>query len=279
MKERITTGILIALVGVPLLIFSEYIIYTVAFGILSAIAAWEMLRALDLNKNLLITAPTLVIAWALPLFTHTTFISSDMHNGYIMLVAAVLFAYLLYLAGLAVLTRGVIKYSDIAACYMGITYVVASFTALCLIRYRENGALLFGMAFIGSWISDIMAYFTGRFFGKHKLCPELSPKKTIEGAIGGIVFGVIAMILYGFIIDTLVPDVQASYLVLAVLGLLLSVVSQIGDLFASLIKRERGIKDYGTLLPGHGGIMDRFDSCLAVSTVLLTVCILFPPFV
>ena len=92
-----------------------------------------------------------------------------------------------------------------------------------------------------------------------------------------IVFAIIGCVLYGLILDN-VTDLTANYFVLAMLGLILSVISQIGDLWASLIKREHGIKDYSSMLPGHGGVMDRFDSILAISTVLMAVCMAFPPF-
>lgn len=110
------------------------------------------------------------------------------------------------------------------------------------------------------------------------MIPEISPKKTWEGAVGGIFFTVVAFLAYGIIIS-LTTDVRPNYIVLAILGLLLSVVSIFGDLVASLIKREHGVKDYGYIFPGHGGVLDRFDSALAVAPVLFAICMLFPPFV
>ena len=133
------------------------------------------------------------------------------------------------------------------------------------------------MVFIGAWVSDIFAYFTGRFFGKHKLIPEISPKKTVEGAVGAIVCTMLFMVLYGWIVS-LCTELSVNYLVLLIAGPVLSVVGQIGDLIASLVKRERGVKDYGTLLPGHGGIMDRFDSILTVSGAAMIIVLLFAPF-
>ena len=148
---------------------------------------------------------------------------------------------------------------------------------MSLTRYMQNGVYIFALVFVAAWMCDVFAYFTGRFFGKHKLAPHLSPKKTVEGSIGGIIFAVLGCMLYGLIVD-LATDLHARYLVLACLGLSLSVISQIGDLWASLIKREHGIKDYSQMLPGHGGVMDRFDSILAISTVLMALCMVFPPF-
>ena len=160
---------------------------------------------------------------------------------------------------------------------MTVTYIVVSFTALSMLRYTDHGGAIFVLVFVAAWVCDTAAYFVGFLFGKHKLIPAVSPKKTVEGSIGGIVFATLAFVLYGFIIESF-TDLEANYLALALSGLVLSVVSQVGDLIASLIKREHGVKDYSNLMPGHGGIMDRFDSILAVSTPLMFICLVFPPF-
>ena len=105
--------------------------------------------------------------------------------------------------------------------------------------------------------------------GKHKLIPDVSPKKTVEGAIGGVVFCTLAFVLYGFVLTVVIDGIQANYLAFVCVGIVLSVVSQCGDLVFSLIKRKYGIKDYGKLMPGHGGILDRFDSVIASAPFVL----------
>ncbi|MBR7181275.1 MAG: phosphatidate cytidylyltransferase [Clostridia bacterium] len=132
--------------------------------------------------------------------------------------------------------------------------------------------------FVGSWVTDIFAYFTGRLFGKHKLLPEVSPKKTVEGAIGGAVFCALGVMLYGLVAN-LAFDLQPNYLLLAIVGLMISVVSQIGDLVLSAVKREFGVKDFGWMLPGHGGLLDRFDSSMAVTVLLMIVTTYFDLFI
>lgn len=119
---------------------------------------------------------------------------------------------------------------------------------------KVNPVLL--LVFLTAFATDTMAYFTGSFFGRHKLCPVISPKKTVEGSIGGIVGSVV---LCGIFALWLAPELLVDFLILGGLG---GVVSQFGDLTASIFKRKMGIKDYGTLIPGHGGVMDRFDSVL-----------------
>jgi len=145
-------------------------------------------------------------------------------------------------------------------------------------RYMPAGIWNLIIILVAAWGSDMSAYFTGMLFGRHKLIPEVSPKKTVEGAIGGVVCATLLMILYGFIVGA-ATEFKPNYIVLAFCGLVLSAVSQVGDLAASLIKRERGVKDYGKIFPGHGGVMDRFDSILSISTLLMIICVLFPPFV
>ena len=134
------------------------------------------------------------------------------------------------------------------------------------------------ICFIGAWMTDIFAYFCGMLLGrggKHKLIPDVSPKKTVEGSIGGIVFCTLSLVLFGFIVERIAPEFQANLLIFALAGVFVSVVAQIGDLSMSVIKRTYGIKDYGKLFPGHGGILDRFDSVLAVSAVLLVFTTFF----
>ena len=277
MKVRLLTSLGIAVLGLPLLIFSEYIVYPIALGLLAAVSSWELLRVFGLHKRVLLCVPTYIFAALLPFFSYGAFFPSEKQSTYLLILALAVFAYLLFLAGYSVLSRGRFTFADMAKVFTTVTYVVVSFTSMSLIRYMNNGVYLFEMIFIGAWVCDSFAYFTGRLLGKHKLAPELSPKKTVEGSIGGMAFTVGAFALYGFIIES-VSSLDANYLILCLTGLCLSVMSQIGDLFASLIKREHGVKDYSRILPGHGGIMDRFDSVLIVAPVLLIICVIFAPF-
>lgn len=291
MKQRVLTSLGIGIVGIPLLLLSQYIVYPIALGLLSAIGVWELLRVFGFHKRYEIAVPAYLIAALFPIFAHDLFTENN-QTRYILVVAAVMFAYLLYLAFVCVVSKEimmkkesdscedgkkVLGYGDVASVFTAVTYVTVSFTAMSLTRYMQNGVYIFGLVFVVAWMCDVFAYFTGRFFGKHKLAPHLSPKKTVEGSIGGIIFAILGCMLYGFIVS-FATDLEARYLVLALLGFVLSIISQIGDLWASLIKREHGIKDYSQMLPGHGGVMDRFDSILAISTVLMAVCMLFPPF-
>ena len=185
---------------------------------------------------------------------------------------------MMYLFVLMVFRKGFLQYAKVAEIFMIVSYVVISFTSLSLIRYLEKGLYHFFLIFGSAWVTDIFALLSGMAFGKHKLAPQISPKKTVEGAIGGVIGSTVVVIIYSVLIDKF-TDVDVNYVALVIFAIVLSFVGQAGDLLASVIKREHNVKDYGTLLPGHGGIMDRFDSVLAVSTVLLLGCIFVPPYV
>jgi phosphatidate cytidylyltransferase len=130
-----------------------------------------------------------------------------------------------------------------------------------------TGVYLVWFVFICSWLTDTFAYFTGRLFGKTKLSPVISPKKTVEGSIGGIVFSTAGCIAYSIYLNSagiiFIPIVHAL-----IIGFASSIISQIGDLAASAIKRAVGVKDYGKIMPGHGGMLDRFDSILFVAPLI-----------
>lgn len=148
------------------------------------------------------------------------------------------------------------KLGDGIATMTGIFYVVFFSYHILLVSQLERYSLLVWLVFFSAFGSDIMAYFTGYLIGKHKLCPNLSPKKTVEGAVGGLLGGAIACGIFGLLfLKPILPHCL-------IMGASAAAFSQIGDLTASLFKRKMGIKDYGELIPGHGGIMDRFDSIL-----------------
>ena len=278
MKVRVLTAMGIAAVGIPLVIFSQYIIFPIALAMLSVMAVFEILRVLGLGRNYAIALPSYAVSAALPFFSFGFFTErAGGLKSFLLIEALVLFGLLIYFAFAAVFSKGELEFKAISQAMTAVIYVTVSFSSFCQLRYLEFGGYLFALPLVGAWTCDTFAYFTGMLFGKHKLCPTLSPKKTVEGSVGGTVFAIGGFMLYGFIIES-VSALSANYLVLALSGLAVAVISQLGDLFASLIKREYGVKDYSKLLPGHGGIMDRFDSILAVSTVLLVVCLLFPPF-
>lgn len=190
---------------------------------------------------------------------------------------AVLYIYVILLCTLMVLDHKRVSFSDIAKVITVAVVVTTFLYHIVLIREMDKGAALMWAVFVGACVSDTGAYFTGTFFGKHKLIPEISPKKTVEGAIGAVIFNVVAFLIYGVIINKLL-DTSVNMYLLAVLGVLCSFVAQMGDLTASAIKRECEIKDFGAVLPGHGGVLDRFDSIMFVAPLVYYFVNLFPIF-
>ena len=266
MVQRVITGIILVAVFIPLLIFSDTVIFTAAVSILSLIGAWEMLHCLGAHKRPAIAIPSLLIALGSPLCARLLPDSSAFAPWAVGVIAL----YLFWLAAYCVIKRGSVTYTLLSSVFMSVIYVTVGFTSLILLRDTEGGGYIFWLVFIGAWVTDTMAYFTGFLFGKHKLIPEISPKKTVEGAIGGTLFAGIAFALYGFVVSR-ITNVDMNLVMLFLTGLISAVVAQFGDLIASVIKREAGIKDYGSIFPGHGGILDRFDSIIALAPFILMI--------
>jgi len=191
------------------------------------------------------------------------FLKADTANRAIFLITIL---YIMTLLVFSVIDNEHIKFSDVCSSLFLVFYSVVFLMHLSFIRNLDNGIALLFMAFIGAYITDTGAYFTGMLIGKRKLIPSVSPNKTVEGAIGGIVFTVIGFIIYGIIMGNLGHTV--NYFYLFILAVICGVVSQFGDLSASVIKRSFNVKDFGDLIPGHGGIVDRVDSLIFVAPVV-----------
>ena len=165
--------------------------------------------------------------------------------------------------------------SQVMAAFFSFAYAPVMFSFIYQTRELQYGIYLVWMIFISSWVCDTFAYLTGILIGKHKMTPKLSPKKSIEGAVGGVAGAALAGGLYGyFIVEGVVSGQQITW-IFALIGGIGAMISQIGDLAASAIKRNHNIKDYGHLIPGHGGIMDRFDSVIFTAPMIYGLALLF----
>ncbi len=283
MLKRIITSIVALCVFVPVLIFSDTWIFPIIMSACAVVGVCEMMFCQGFKKNLFLIIPISLVAAFFPLFARYSYLSTAAQlsslRELLKLAISVAFVIALYVFGVAVFANKTVNVTDAGLLFATSFYIIAAFTSIVYIHdYIQGGEYIYLLTFICAWVTDIFAYFTGRFLGKHKLIPAVSPKKTVEGAIGGIVFCVGAVVLFGFIIEKFFnPNgaISANYLILAISGIFISVVSQIGDLIMSVIKRHYGIKDYGKLFPGHGGILDRFDSVLAVSLLLAVICSYF----
>ena len=266
MKTRILTAIVAICVLVPVLIFSDTWVFPIAAAFCCVLSVFEMLRCCGLHKKYTISLPLMLIGVLAPLSVRLF----DSFGKLITYAVPVLLAIVFYFLAIMVFSKGKTSIEDVSVAGFTSFYIIFAFVALLAIRYYEAmGAYVYLMVFIGAWITDIFAYFSGMLLGKHKLIPEVSPKKTVEGSVGGILFCGLSFILYGLILQNglkVIADV--NFLQLFLYGVVVSVVSQIGDLSMSAIKRRYEVKDFGKIFPGHGGMLDRFDSILAVSAVL-----------
>ena len=265
MLKRILTAIVAICVFIPILIFSNTIVFPIAFALASFIGVYEVLKCIGVKSKTLYIISSL-IALAAP------FGARFAHNGQLFVLSyfGVFFCYLVVVLTIATFSHGKYDVSDAALSYVMTFYVITSFSSIIMLRDSRYGTMLYLLAFLGPWISDSAAYFCGRAFGRHKLIPDVSPKKTIEGAVGGVIFTGITFAAYGFVVLNRNAGLL-QYVVLFAVGMIVSAVAQIGDLIASLVKRKYGVKDYGYLFPGHGGVMDRFDSVLITAPILLVI--------
>ncbi|WP_105618021.1 phosphatidate cytidylyltransferase [Vallitalea okinawensis] len=182
------------------------------------------------------------------------------------------FCFIVTLFGTLVFTYPKYSILDIGTTYFGLIYVPVLLSLIYVIRTGDNGLYLVWFIFLSAWSSDTFAYFAGRLFGTKKMAPKLSPKKTVEGLIGGIFGSIVVCLVYGLIIQRGFGVQIPQLPVMAVLiGLFGSVFGVIGDLSASAIKRHFNVKDFGKLLPGHGGILDRFDSILFTAPLVYII--------
>ncbi len=262
MLKRTITSLCLILIFIPICIFSDTVVFPLAMAILSFASVYEMLGCVGMSKAVAICIPSYVFGFFLPCLPWM--IQKEKIDTAILSICMI---YLIVILAVNVFSRGSIEFSNSSSAFMMIFYNTVAFTSIVLIR--QMNAYLYLLVFIGPWISDIFAYLCGRLFGKHKLIPEISPKKTVEGSIGGIIFAAISFVVYAFIVKSyFVESAFLPFGVMAISGAVISVISQIGDLSASAVKRCFGIKDYGWIFPGHGGVLDRFDSVLLTAPVL-----------
>ena len=283
MKVRAITAIVGIAVLFPFFWFSDPMglshpityIFPIGLAILALSSVWEMLHCVGLDKNWFISAPLYLAAAAFPMLARVMGeLNADLPR--LAVIAALVLA--VYFLAVIVFQFGKVDMGKVALTFLVCFYVIGSFSSFVILRdVPLAGRFLFLIPLIFSWVTDTFAYFCGRLFGKHKLIPAVSPKKTVEGAIGGAVFCALTAFIYGLVVNACF-GVAPNYPVLIASGLLISVVSQIGDLAMSAVKREHNLKDFGKILPGHGGFLDRFDSSIAVAVLVLAINTYLPLF-
>ncbi len=261
MLTRVISGaVLILLVGGVFVLGSFYPIALAAFFALTAsVGVYEILNNTGIIKKKIASIGGSVFAFinVFSFLFYTEYIWSGLNSVFFTVLYAV------FIVAVALYYNKEFGLSSIAAALSFPIIISYGFSSVVSLFERENGLFYLLLLINFSSVCDTGAYFTGVLFGKHKLCPNISPKKTVEGAVGGVVWSIICSVVLCCIFKK-----QAIILPLSLATIPFCIVGMFGDLFASVIKRSVNLKDYGKLIPGHGGILDRFDSILLISPVL-----------
>lgn len=255
MKQRIVSGAVLVLFCAAVVVCNGIfpLALNLVVSLISAAAVYELIKALDLLKKWFLCLPALLTAAAVP------FCPESLQFLVYCLFTALIFTSLL-------MYHHETSFREVAVLYSMTVLIPIALRTLIQLRdlNRDHGTYYVLIAVLSAWVADAGAYFVGTFFGKHQMCPEISPKKTVEGAVGGLVINVLILMASGLVmVQWLFPgQVAVNYLSLFLAGFLGTPISILGDLSFSLIKRSCHIKDFGQLIPGHGGILDRFDSVI-----------------
>ncbi len=254
---RLASGIVLLILAIGTLWVGGWLTCWVMCA-LSLIGVFEILRVYQLHKTVMG-----MLAYVATVGFYTALFFEKEH-----LLMPIMVIYLLVVLAAYVIGFSKYKDKDAMVAFMSFYYVSVCLSYVFRIRDMENGGYLVILVFLCSWGNDTLAYLTGRALGKHKMSPVLSPKKSIEGLIGGIVGAGILCALFGILFNAKVHPLSNAPLWFGLVGMVGAVPAVIGDLAASAIKRNNDIKDYSHLIPGHGGIMDRFDSMIFTAPII-----------
>ncbi len=267
MKTRIIAAVALLPLLLAIVLFAPKVFTAILFALMCAIAAYELLVGTGIEKS-----PRLVLYSALM----AVLTSMWSYFGWAAVwTQAMVLVFFVVLFSEIMMSGMKLPFLNILACLAAGLLIPYLLAALVRIHITENGRFFILIPFVMAFLSDTGAYFFGLAFGKHKLAPVISPKKTVEGAVGGIIGAVVGMLLYSLVLQ-LCFGFSPNYIFALIYGAVGSVCAVFGDLCFSVIKRQTGIKDYGNLIPGHGGILDRFDSMIVVAPVAEILLILLP---
>lgn len=255
MLKRTVSGLIGACLVLGLLVFNQSVpmLLNVMVALVCILATYEIFSAMGIYKMLEVTLPSLIFSMVMPIFGF----------GIVWQISWYLYTFIVFCT-LVFLHRS-FSFKDIAVIYSMTMLITISLSYI--VKLRDFGGYEFGtfyviVALAIPWVCDTGAYFTGKLFGKKKLCPEISPKKTIAGAIGGVIistiFTVIICAIYAAYFFN--SSVRVYYVKVGLITIITSIISIMGDLIFSMVKRGCHIKDFGNIIPGHGGVLDRFDS-------------------
>ena len=270
-RTRLLSGILLVIIALAVILTGGALFATVLF-LVSLLAYQELTRACKVRgEEMTPSAPVragcvmILVYYAL---LYLALAREDISLAFPAMIVGIVVAFLVFLVVYVVAFP---KYhaDQIMAAMFSFLYAPVMLSFLYLLRAGfEDGLYLVGFVFLASWGSDTCAYCVGMLFGKHKMTPKLSPKKSIEGAVGGVLGAALLFVLYTHFVISSYTWIMLPLPLAAILGAAGALISMVGDLAASAVKRDHEIKDYGKLIPGHGGIMDRFDSVIVTAPII-----------
>lgn len=266
MITRIITAVVGIAVAIAVLFLAATPVYNLTVSLLIVIMLYELLSACGCIKYKFHSIVCMIFAAVMPFLLEF----EGMEAKYLLATTCIFFIFVGYIVNFKKITFEKI------CCMLAVT-LLTTLSMCCLVSLKNldsvHGVCYVILCLAGAWLGDSGAYFVGTFFGKHKLCPEISPKKTVEGAVGGVITVGIVFAVYAFFYRLVQgffgQSFEVNYFMIVLIGFVCGVLGIIGDLSASLIKRQVGIKDFGNIMPGHGGIMDRFDSVLFVAPFMM----------
>lgn len=274
MKERLVSALVGLLVLAVVFFFYPTMLFNITMGLVSLIAVFEVLNATDTLKNRGFAVVSASFSILLP------FIQEDWLRPY-----APLIIFIQLVSFLLLIIKDHSRVTFINASFMLLIGIFIPLFFCSAIYIRDNAGEVLGMYYLlfalgSAWLCDTGAFFAGYFFGKRKMAPEISPKKTVEGAVGGIITAVVLNLAVAFVYSKILGHyghaIQLNYWLIGILSPFLALLGMLGDLMASVIKRQHNVKDYGHIMPGHGGIMDRFDSVLMTLPAVYIITLYLP---
>lgn len=263
-RTRLISGIILVILAIGLIVAGNDVLL-ISTALISLIGMFELYRVFKMEKSIVA-----IIGYISLIVFYCNLRFSFMDDVMILFMATIILIMFAY-----VFTYPKFHASQIFAGFFGILYVGVMLSYIYQIRMLDKGLYLSFLIFICSWGCDTCAYCVGKLIGKHKMSPVLSPKKSIEGAVGGVVGAGLLAALYGFVFKEQMDITTIQIWILAGITAVGGLISMVGDLTASAIKRNYDIKDYGKLIPGHGGIMDRFDSMIITAPIIFYLAFYF----
>ncbi len=269
MVQRVLSGIVLTVFMIAVIVFDKIfpLALNIAVAVISVMAVHELAAALGLQNKWFLCLPSLAAAAIVPFC----------NEQFQFLTYCV---YTLIIFSALIVCHRETTFKEVAVLYSMVVIIPCALHTLVSLRELNlsHGMFYVLIAVLAAWVADVGAYFAGTLFGRHKLCPEISPKKTVEGLVGGTVVDMVVMLLCGVWFSAVFyqGQVGVNYIALLLIGLFGSLISVLGDLSFSIIKRSCHIKDFGQVIPGHGGVLDRFDSVIFTAPFVYLLVMFLP---